>query len=175
MLENWLTPFKPIFSNMPNILLIWVLHRNWLISISQFFILCPIFNNIGNWDAYVPPIHILKDSLGSSLHIDFFRNIILSPPRNIHPWMTLHIILKKRGLFSKNILTYLRLCSLWISVSHLLWIIYINKASLNLHIWDWGTSFSIALNLMHLTTHATQNSCPRYTKTAAWHANMDSF
>ena len=50
-LKNWLTTFKQIFSNMPNIFLIWVFYRNLLIPLSHFSILCPIFLNIGHWNA----------------------------------------------------------------------------------------------------------------------------
>ena len=61
-----LKPFKPIFSNMPNILLICLLYRNWLIPLIEFSMIFPIFLNIGHWDSYVPLIHIVKDLLGSS-------------------------------------------------------------------------------------------------------------
>ena len=68
---------------------------------------------------------------------------------------TTHHFKIKRVIF-ENILTYLRHYSLWVSVSHLFWIVHITQAYLKLHIWELGTSFSIIHNLIHLTTYATQ-------------------
>ena len=65
-----LHPLSQYFLIYPTFCL-WVLYRNWLLPLNQFSILCPIFLNVGHWNAYVSPIRILKDLLGSSLDIKF--------------------------------------------------------------------------------------------------------
>ena len=114
MLENGVTKFKPILSSTPNILLIWVLYRNWLMPLSKFSILCPIFLSIVHWDAYIPLKRILKDLLCTLLGMYFLEMLHYSPLRNIHPQMTLHIISKSKRVIFENTLTNKKHYSLWI-------------------------------------------------------------